>query len=104
MAREHPKWSLKTLQTRGGAALKHKGLLKIWEKDIENGGTVFDKWEMIDKWTFDRFVEARKSMKPVTTRTLQQWALAAAMQYDNFDFTASVTWVKEFKRRHGIRQ
>lgn len=42
----------------------------------------------------------------VTTRTLQQWALAAAVpfQSENFSFTASSTWVKVFKRKHKIKQ
>ncbi|XP_044579951.1 uncharacterized protein LOC123262029 isoform X1 [Cotesia glomerata] len=78
--------------------------LKVWEKDVEHGGTKFDKYYVIDSWTYDRFVEARQNYQQVTTRNLQQWALAAASQFLNLQFTASDPWVKKFKQRHNIRQ
>lgn len=42
----------------------------------------------------------------MTTRTLQQWAMAAAFPFlsENFRFEASSTWVKVFKRKHRIKQ
>ncbi|GLV38542.1 hypothetical protein CBL_05102 [Carabus blaptoides fortunei] len=46
------------------------------------------------------------SNENVTTRTLQQWALAAAapFQTDDFAFQASPSWVKSFKKIHRIKQ
>ncbi|GFT73861.1 hypothetical protein TNCV_1353281 [Trichonephila clavipes] len=55
--------------------------LKIWEEQIRRGGSTKDKYTTIDKWTHDRFVEARQSNQQVTTRNLQQWALAAASHF-----------------------
>lgn len=82
--------------------------MKKWEKDIEKGGTNRDKYAAIDKWTYDRFVEARERAEHVTTTTLQRWAMGAAMQYisgdRDFKFTASLSWVKNFKKKHRIRQ
>ncbi|GFX69086.1 HTH CENPB-type domain-containing protein [Trichonephila clavipes] len=78
--------------------------LKIWEEQIRRGRSTKDKYTTIDKWTHDRFVEARQSNQQVTTRNLQQWALAAASQFPDLEFKASEAWVKIFKRKHRIRQ
>jgi len=59
---------------------------------------------MIDCWTYDRFVEARANYKQGTTRNLQQWALIAASQFQDFSFKAFDTWVMKFKKQHRIRQ
>jgi len=104
IAKEHPNWSLQTLQKKGCSLLKKKENLKKWEADVKSGGTRFDKISSIDSWTYDRYVEARQNRQQVTTRNLQQWALAAAAQYPDFDFKASDSWVKAFKSRHRICQ
>ena len=54
---------------------------------------------------YDRFVEARAAKHLVTTRTLQQWAMAAAFQFisPEFSFMASKHWVTRFKKEHRIR-
>ena len=74
------------------------------EGGYKKGGTIFDKYAINDSWTYDRFVEARQNYQQVTTRNLQQWALAAAAQFKDFDFKASERWVTNFKQKHGIRQ
>ncbi|XP_026670698.1 uncharacterized protein LOC108626532 isoform X2 [Ceratina calcarata] len=86
--------------------LKRKDQLKKWEESIKSCGTIFDKYALIDSWTYDRFVEARNNYHQVTTRNLQQWALAAAAQFqsESLIFKASAAWVDKFKRRHRIRQ
>ncbi|XP_071574627.1 uncharacterized protein [Temnothorax nylanderi] len=104
IAKQHPKWNLKTLQKKGCLRLKSLRVLKRWEEDIKHGGTKIDKYSTINSWTYDRFVEARENFQQVTTRNLQQWALTAASQFTNFDFKASESWVKKFKRNHKIRQ
>ncbi|GFT13065.1 HTH CENPB-type domain-containing protein [Trichonephila clavipes] len=48
--------------------------------------------------------KARQSNQQVTTRNLQQWALAAASQFPDLEFKASEACVKIFKRKHRIRQ
>ncbi|XP_032679519.1 uncharacterized protein LOC116847972 [Odontomachus brunneus] len=106
MAKEHPNWSLQTLQRKGAHYLKYKRDLKQWEKDVLSGGTRFDKLYAINSWTLDRFTEAREKFEQVTTRTLQQWAMAAAQQFlsSTFKFSAGKTWADDFKRRNNIRQ
>lgn len=104
IAKSHPKRSLKNLHKKGCSRLKHMKDLTKWEKHIKSGGTALDKYTIIDSWTYDRFTEARQINQQVTTRNLQQWALAAASQFENFDFKASNSWVENFKRKHRIRQ
>ena len=79
--------------------------LSRWKKEIELGGTVYDKYDAINKWTYERFSESRKTGKPVYTRNLQVWAMQAAMQVlsDNFKFTASRSWIIDFKKKYYIR-
>lgn len=57
-------------------------------------------------WMLDRFVEAKEKLEQVTTRILQQWALACSVQFQSntFKFTASNSWITSFKRQHKIRQ
>lgn len=104
IAKQYPKWSLANLQKKGCSRLKSMKDLKKWEEHIKKGGTMIDKYTTIDSWTYDRFTEARENLQQVTTRNLQQWALAAASQFENFDFKASLSWVNRFKRNHRIRQ
>ena len=49
-----------------------------WEKDVLSDNTRYDKLLAINSWTLNRFKEAREKFEQVTTRTLQQWAMAAA--------------------------
>lgn len=104
ISKSHPTWTLKTLHKRGCSRLKRVDFLPKWEEQIKSGGTAFDKYATIDSWTSDRFQEARKNCQQVTTRNLQQWDLSAASQFHDFEFKALETWVREFKRKHGIRQ
>ncbi|XP_029047675.2 uncharacterized protein LOC114878249 [Osmia bicornis bicornis] len=104
MAKAHPKWSLETIQKRGGALLKKKAHLKIWEAEIAAGGTMFEKYESINEKTFQRFQEARENLEEITTTTLQQWALTNARELNCENFVASTRWIQRFKRKYGIRQ
>lgn len=104
IARAHPKWNLATLQKNGCGRLDRMRRLKTWQRDVEKGGTILDKYDVIDSWTYDRFLEARESYKQVTTRNLQEWASAAASQFPDLIFKASDRWIKRFKVNHRIRQ
>lgn len=103
--REHPRWNLATIQNNGGAKLSRMDTLVRWRKDIENGGTVYDKYNLISKCTYERFVESRKLGKPVYTRTLKVWAMQTAMQFlsDDFYFRVSRSWLNDFKNKNRIR-
>lgn len=72
MTRQHPKWSLQTIHKHGGTALRLKKDLFKWREQIEKGSGIKEKFDQINKWTFDRFVEARRQMQPVSTRIIQQ--------------------------------
>lgn len=104
LAKANPGWSLQSLQRRGAHRLKKKSDLQRWEEQIRKGGTTKDKYNTIDSWVNDRFTEARQCNQQVTTRNLQQWALAAASQFPELKFKAGHTWTDQFKARHRIRQ
>ncbi|KAJ8678390.1 hypothetical protein QAD02_014177 [Eretmocerus hayati] len=105
MQREHPNWKLPSIRANGGKALSRLDELTQWKKHIANGGTLQDKYNAIDEWTYDRFQEARNSGRPVYTRDLRVWALQAARQFESsgFKFKASRGWIIKFKYRHRIR-
>ncbi|KAJ8680290.1 hypothetical protein QAD02_016077 [Eretmocerus hayati] len=105
-AREHPNWSLKTLQNNGCMALTRMDTLARWSKDIEKGGTQNDESEYIHEKTFELFKDARAKRLPIHTRNVQEWAIQAALQFRSglTDFCASDSWVDRFKARYGIRQ
>lgn len=69
---------------------KHEGFEEVGRAH-KKGGTMIDKYATIDSWTYDHFTEARENLQQVTTRNLQQWAMAAASQFENFDFKASLS-------------
>jgi len=96
MVKEHPNWSLKTIQHQGDGALRTKKDLPRW-KNIKNGGTTLEKYEQINN--YNRYEDATEEKRPVTTRILQTWAAQAAAQYqsDKFRFKASKSWVKNSK-------
>ncbi|KAJ8668959.1 hypothetical protein QAD02_000218 [Eretmocerus hayati] len=105
MKREHPNWSLESIRANGGGKLSRMDELTRWKKEIAKGGTFIDKSLVIDKWTYDRFKECRERGKPVFTRDLRVWALQAARQFESsgHKFTASKSWIGEFKQKHRIR-
>ena len=106
MAKEHPKWKLCTIRANGGTALTRMDELKRWEKEIQRGGTQFDKSNTIKKWLYNRFVESRAAKIPVMTRNIQAWAMQAARQFESSSFTfyASYSWVARFKKEFHIGQ
>ncbi|XP_071573952.1 uncharacterized protein [Temnothorax nylanderi] len=106
LAEMHPQWTLKTLQRQGCHKLKNKKMLRIWKEDVKRGGTKIDKWKYIETQTFEHFTEARQCLEQITTRTLQQWAMATAFPLlnDNFSFSASSSWTDRFKQKYKIRQ
>ena len=93
------------IQRHGGAKLKQPNYKDRWEKDVENGGTVSEKWRAIDAHVWESFKEARAIFRSVHGHDLKHWALEAASRFpanSSFRFTASNTWIAEFKRRHEI--
>ncbi|XP_067214157.1 uncharacterized protein [Linepithema humile] len=92
------------LETKIKILNMRKSDLKRWRAKIEQGGGVKEKYEAINKWTIDRFCEAREQKKPVITRMLQQWASQAAVQFESLNFIASHTWAVKFKQTFKIRQ
>ena len=84
--------------------MSRKDEINRWRKQIVNGGTKSDKAHAIQKWTYNRFKEARLEKKPIQTRNSQEWVLQATMQFRNYKFKASLSWVNKFKKKFRIRQ
>lgn len=106
LAQLHPNWSVKSLRSKTTTALLNKKYIKRWESEVLAGGTKYDKFIIINNWTLDRFTKARSELQQVTTIDLQQWALAAASQFQDtgFQFAATKAWVHNMKHNNEIRQ
>ncbi|KAJ8672603.1 hypothetical protein QAD02_003862 [Eretmocerus hayati] len=105
-SREHPEWSLTTLQKNGCKALTRKDTLARWTKDIEKGGTQIDESVYIKGKTFEIFKDARAKRLPIHKRNVQEWAIQAALEFRSGQtrFCASNSWLDRFKGQYGIRQ
>lgn len=103
MAKAHPEWSLETLQRHGCKLLKKMDWLPLWEADCEKGGNAFDKYRIINEWTWDNVVRARKRNLPIKGRHIRQWALAVAAQYPDLRFGASFKWLQTFQQKYQIQ-
>lgn len=80
-------WSMESLKKRGSSCLKRKeNLLQC--QDAKICGNKYDKFCVIDSWTYHSFVEAQENYEQVTTRNLQKWVLTSAGQYEDFKFEA----------------
>lgn len=99
VVREHPKWNLKTLQTYGCSKLVRMDELTKWKKHVIAGGTRYDKLHAINDFVYKQFLEARAENRPVSTRTLQEWALQKSQHFLDFEFSASQPWVDNFKKK-----
>lgn len=103
LIQEHPNWSEAVIQRRGGKEYKRR-YKNRWEEEVRKGGTVFEKLQFIDRQTYERFTEARRSLLTVRDGHLRGWALQAAQTFmdPTFTFTASQSWINAFKIRHSI--
>lgn len=70
---------------------------------MDQGGSKFDKYSAIEEEVLEKFKETREEFKIVHDFTLRKWALEAASKYrsPNFEFTASLRWLNNFKKRIG---
>src|SRR5258705_11599489 len=88
--------SLKSFQRNGGAKLKCANYRARWERDIANGGTIFEKYQAINDFVVTKFTDARKEFKTVTTWNLRQWAIEKADSFTDEifkqQFKASLSW------------
>lgn len=69
---------------------------------LESNGTRFEKLKSVDNKVLTLFTQARKAHAPVHGRTIQRWARQSANAFNITDLLASDSWLKRFKRRHGI--
>jgi len=100
----HPKWSLSTLQAKGAKELKHHSYIKRWREQVQGGGTTFEKWNHIQRSTYEKFCEARSNHKQIKGSNLRSWALQASQSFrdDSFAFKASDSWLDGFKKKYRI--
>ncbi|XP_025158805.1 elongation of very long chain fatty acids protein 7 [Harpegnathos saltator] len=112
-ANEHPNWSFRTLQSKFKQHLHYHSEVARFRKYILSGGNYWDKLQLIKRNVYDRFTEAREQRQLITRRLLQQWTMAAAVQYNKqgeeseehdkaFRFVASNTWLTSFLREYKI--
>jgi hypothetical protein len=86
---------------------KYKNLAdekEIWryKKYINNGGTHFQKWLQLSHNVYQKFKKSREFLLPVHDSDLKRWGLQCAREADLPDFTASDSWILNFKTRYNI--
>ena len=98
-------YTLEYCHRHGGSKLKYRYYIPRWQEDVRNGGTVWEKFKAIDDETWKKFQESKQAFRNVHGHDIEYWALQAASKFPetpNFRFTASDTWLSEFKKRHKI--
>jgi hypothetical protein len=75
--------------------LTSKMQFQRWKEQVERGRSDRVKHTIMNSWTYDQFLEAVANKEHVTTRTLQQWGMAASFQLTSpgFLLKLSVVWV-----------
>lgn len=68
----------------------------------QNGSSRLNKLRDLSAAVFSRSNETRMSKHPVHSRVLQRWARQYANRVGLHNFTASINWLYNFKRRYGI--
>ena len=71
LSRQHPNWSLKSLQKNGASCLSRKDELTRWKSEIVKGETKFDKIKNINDYVYKRFCEEREKYSCITTRNVR---------------------------------
>lgn len=108
MADNNPNWSLMTIKRMSKCKqLRNNDQISIWREQIENGGTIKDKINIINAAVYDRFVKFKKTKKRVNNSMLTKWALEAKktalpLKYQLFKFVASDRWRLSFKKMYNI--
>ncbi|CAF4629857.1 unnamed protein product, partial [Rotaria sp. Silwood2] len=93
--------SWKTIKHRY-QSLPDENYISRFRKYIAQQGTKRQKTQNIDQVVYKNFLNAREQYLPIHDIDIQRWALQAAKQMNLDDFQASITWLLEFKKRHGI--
>lgn len=104
MAKLHPKWSLETIRSKTTRYLTTMDQLRKWKLEVERNGS--NSLDIINEWTYRRFLGARSRKRLVTSKMLQQWATEKSEDFisPDFKFIASKAWVDRFKRDRMILQ
>ena len=82
--------------------VKNRNYIQRFRKYLDNGGTKLQKLKEIDRFTYERVVNARSQFLMIHDIHLKRWALIKAKQLNDNTFTASVNWINCFKKRHSL--
>lgn len=82
--------------------LPHQSYVSRFKKYLEQHGTRRQKTQQIDKFVYEKLVNAREQFLPIHDIDLQRWAIGIARELDFNEFQASEFWVRSFKGRHKI--
>jgi len=82
--------------------LRQASELYVWEKQVLDEGTRYDKIKFVAREVLSSFKAARLNKKSVHDSNLIRWALDAAKKVSFSTFRASKSWVYYFKKSAGI--
>lgn len=91
--------TFKSVKTR--YKLLHPTQLTRFIKQVDAGGTTYDKWQAIGSAVKRKFDDARTAMSPVHDHNLRQWALEEAAKV-GLATRIGPTWIFAWKKRQGI--
>lgn len=85
---DNPNYSFSTIQ-HNFRRVKARSYLHNFKEYRDNLGTQREKYKLIAKHCYERFVEARQSGIIIHDRTIRSWAITKARQLETLNFNAS---------------
>lgn len=82
--------------------VKHDKYLTNFKKYHDQMGTNREKYARISSHCWNMFIAARDSLSTIHDRDIRRWALEEARKLQVSGFTASHSWLQEFKRKNKI--
>ena len=93
--------SWKTIKHRY-QSLPDQNCISRFRKYKAEQGTKRQKMQNIDQVVYKKILNAQEQHLPIPDIDIYRWELQAAKQMNLDDFHASIAWLLEFKKRHGI--
>ncbi|XP_044020300.1 probable E3 ubiquitin-protein ligase bre1 [Aphidius gifuensis] len=103
LASENPSWSLDMLREHSGCKnIKSRYQVELWKNQIERGGTLRQKMNVVNNWVINKCIENQKKGEVVTHAKIKRWGLEAKKIFKPIKFSASVGWLRILKINHEI--
>jgi hypothetical protein len=82
--------------------VKDRSYIYRFRRYVEGKGTAKQKFNQIDSFVYESFMQARSQLLSVHNIDLKRWAMKRALELSDHAFTVSNYWIYRFKQRHSI--